>query len=625
MGPGAETRLNILGAPRSDAAATKAGSTAPSCAALNIGAGRRHADDQRLRLPGRQRHLRRDGRGAAALRTSGPRGLPARRRQSEAAGRLRGLRFCFHHIKGTGGPPTKCRHPLRKRRHGLADHRHTAYRPGPRDDVPPDPGPSPGRGQRAHPTPPGRHRPGARTAVAMAARARPTWVARRSGAPRTRSSPRAWPSPPTPWKRRRPTCASRRAASSCPAPTAPSASSRWRGARSRQGGEPIDTCDYWKREHLTLSQRHPRRGSRGTTATAGTSKAGCATAKSTHAAAGQAADDRSPARCMAAWRKARARRAAGACGLRCGLQARWWRARSWTTPCRALTTCHRSTWAFNGTPCTTNPLGAKGLRRGRRHRGLPGDRQRHRRCADAARRDGFRRAGDPARIWQAMQAAQRSAMLRRRCATASPSSTCCSSTLPAEGLVLEVASGSGRACRAFRRQPAAAGVPAQRSRPRSTREHRCLGRNQRASEHPAGDGTRRRGAGLAGRARADAVLCCNMIHIAPWAAAVGLVSGAARVLPDHGLLYLYGPFAAMAGTRRRATRPSTATSGGATLPGASAISKPWPSSRRSGLCSAGDRRNAGEQPVRHLSAVLSLWRGHRARRLVDEEVGARTH
>jgi SAM-dependent methyltransferase len=41
---------------------------------------------------------------------------------------------------------------------------------------------------------------------------------------------------------------------------------------------------------------------------------------------------------------------------------------------------------------------------------------------------------------------------------------------------------------------------------------------------------------------ADAVLCINMIHIAPWAAAVGLMRGAARVLPKGGVLYLYGPF-----------------------------------------------------------------------------------
>ena len=43
-------------------------------------------------------------------------------------------------------------------------------------------------------------------------------------------------------------------------------------------------------------------------------------------------------------------------------------------------------------------------------------------------------------------------------------------------------------------------------------------------------------------ARADVVLCINMIHIAPWTATVGLISGAARVLPLDGMLYLYGPF-----------------------------------------------------------------------------------
>ena len=42
--------------------------------------------------------------------------------------------------------------------------------------------------------------------------------------------------------------------------------------------------------------------------------------------------------------------------------------------------------------------------------------------------------------------------------------------------------------------------------------------------------------------RADAVLCCNMIHSAPWEAAIGLVAGAARILPAGGLLYLYGPY-----------------------------------------------------------------------------------
>ncbi|MXP64479.1 DUF938 domain-containing protein [Roseomonas sp. M0104] len=43
-------------------------------------------------------------------------------------------------------------------------------------------------------------------------------------------------------------------------------------------------------------------------------------------------------------------------------------------------------------------------------------------------------------------------------------------------------------------------------------------------------------------AAADAVLCINMIHIAPWRAALGLLAGAARILPAGAPLVLYGPF-----------------------------------------------------------------------------------
>ena len=42
--------------------------------------------------------------------------------------------------------------------------------------------------------------------------------------------------------------------------------------------------------------------------------------------------------------------------------------------------------------------------------------------------------------------------------------------------------------------------------------------------------------------QADAVICINMIHIAPWEAAISLVRGAARLLPANGVLYLYGPY-----------------------------------------------------------------------------------
>jgi len=41
---------------------------------------------------------------------------------------------------------------------------------------------------------------------------------------------------------------------------------------------------------------------------------------------------------------------------------------------------------------------------------------------------------------------------------------------------------------------------------------------------------------------ADAVLCINMIHIAPWTATEGLMRGAARLLPQGSPLYLYGPY-----------------------------------------------------------------------------------
>jgi hypothetical protein len=41
---------------------------------------------------------------------------------------------------------------------------------------------------------------------------------------------------------------------------------------------------------------------------------------------------------------------------------------------------------------------------------------------------------------------------------------------------------------------------------------------------------------------ADAVLCINMIHIAPWAAAEGLLLGSSRLLSSGSPLILYGPY-----------------------------------------------------------------------------------
>ena len=43
-------------------------------------------------------------------------------------------------------------------------------------------------------------------------------------------------------------------------------------------------------------------------------------------------------------------------------------------------------------------------------------------------------------------------------------------------------------------------------------------------------------------ASADAVLSINMVHISPWASALGLIAGSARILPSGGALILYGPW-----------------------------------------------------------------------------------
>ncbi|WP_279360293.1 DUF938 domain-containing protein [Methylobacterium indicum] len=126
--------------------------------------------------------------------------------------------------------------------------------------------------------------------------------------------------------------------------------------------------------------------------------------------------------------------------------------------------------------------------------------------------------------------------------------------LPASGLVLEVASGSGEHIIHF-----ASALPRLRWQPTDA-DPRAL-RSIAAHAHDTGLDNVLAPQSLDARAqpwpvaRADAVLAINMTHIAPWSATVGLMAGAGGILPEGGLLYLYGPFR-VAGAH---TAPSNAT------------------------------------------------------------------
>lgn len=113
--------------------------------------------------------------------------------------------------------------------------------------------------------------------------------------------------------------------------------------------------------------------------------------------------------------------------------------------------------------------------------------------------------------------------------------------LPAEGLVLEVASGTGQHAAFF-----AAGLPGVAWQPSDPDPELRASTAAWAAEaalpnlRPPVDLDAAAEAWPV--AHAAAVVCINMIHIAPWEAALGLFRGAARRIPPGGPLVLYGPF-----------------------------------------------------------------------------------
>jgi uncharacterized protein DUF938 len=113
--------------------------------------------------------------------------------------------------------------------------------------------------------------------------------------------------------------------------------------------------------------------------------------------------------------------------------------------------------------------------------------------------------------------------------------------LPAAGVVLEIASGSGQHAAFFAGRLAAltwqpsdlepealASIEAYRTEVGLANLRSPLRLDATADQWPVG--------------RADAMVCINMIHIAPWAACLGLLRGAGRLLPPGGPLVLYGPY-----------------------------------------------------------------------------------
>ena len=116
--------------------------------------------------------------------------------------------------------------------------------------------------------------------------------------------------------------------------------------------------------------------------------------------------------------------------------------------------------------------------------------------------------------------------------------------LPARGLVLEIASGTGEHAVAYAErwpaltvQPSDADLAAHESI-EAWRRHAALP-NLRP---PLVLDVHQRPWTLPRDAEPDAILCINMIHIAPWSACLALLEGAGEQLRPGAALIVYGPF-----------------------------------------------------------------------------------
>jgi hypothetical protein len=113
--------------------------------------------------------------------------------------------------------------------------------------------------------------------------------------------------------------------------------------------------------------------------------------------------------------------------------------------------------------------------------------------------------------------------------------------LPAQGLMLEIASGTGQHAACF-----AAALPGWQWQPTDFDADALPSIADWCAALPNVRAPRRldvlEGAWPDMPATVDAVFCANMIHIAPWACTAGLMRGAGRHLAPHGLLITYGPY-----------------------------------------------------------------------------------